>query len=250
MDNQHAFSLANLWQQTDAIGRGVTVLLIALSICSWYVIVTKMIQIARMRRLSRNAEVAFWDASNFGDALASLGSSRDNPYYAVAARAHDAAEHHATRHGALHDNIRLDDWLASSLRLSIDEAIARMSAGMSMLASIAGSAPFVGLFGTVWGVYHALIAMGGSGAQSIDKVAGPVGEALIMTALGLAVAIPAGFAYNAFVRANKAVAGRLNRFGFDLHSYFVTGARMAPAANPSASRDRAPLAVIAATGRA
>ncbi|WP_028312505.1 MotA/TolQ/ExbB proton channel family protein [Derxia gummosa] len=250
MDHSQAFSLASLWNQTDAVGKGVTVLLISLSISSWYVIVTKIVQIARMRALSRNAESSFWDASNFNDALASLGSARDNPYYAVAARTRDAAEHHSQRHGALHDSIRLDDWLASSLRLSIDEAIARMSGGMSMLASIAGSAPFVGLFGTVWGVYHALVAMGGSGAQTIDKVAGPVGEALIMTALGLAVAIPAGFAYNAFVRANKATAGRLNRFGFDLHSYFVTGARLAPTV-AAGNRERASLAVIpAAAGRA
>jgi len=245
MEPNRAFSFTSLWTQTDVIGKGVTCLLIFLSICSWYVIATKLIQIARMRRLSRNAETSFWDASNFTDALARLGSTRDNPYYAIAARTRDAAEHHETRHGALHDNIRLDDWLASSLRLSIDEAIGRMSSGMSMLASIAGSAPFVGLFGTVWGVYHALVAMGTTQQTSIDQIAGPVGEALIMTALGLAVAIPAGFAYNAFVRANKAVGGRLNRFGFDLHAYFVTGARMAPAA--PAPSGRAQLAVIPKT---
>jgi len=102
--------------------------------------------------------------------------------------------------------------------------------GMSILASVSSTAPFVGLFGTVWGIYHALVAIGLAGQASLDKVAGPVGEALIMTALGLAVAIPAALGYNALVRANKNIVSRLNRFGYDLHAYFLTGTRVGEAA--------------------
>ena len=106
---------------------------------------------------------------------------------------------------------------------------------MAVLASVGSTAPFVGLFGTVWGIYHALVAIGTSGQASIDKVAGPVGEALIMTALGLAVAIPATFGYNALVRGNKTVIAKLNKFGFDLHALFVTGSRANDTNTPGAS---------------
>ena len=105
-----------------------------------------------------------------------------------------------------------------------------MQSGLAILASVGSTAPFIGLFGTVWGIYHALIAIGTSGQSTIDKVAGPIGEALIMTALGLAVAIPAVLGYNALVRGNKSILTRLNSFAHDLHAYFVTGARVSASA--------------------
>jgi biopolymer transport protein ExbB len=120
----------------------------------------------------------------------------------------------------------VSDWLTRSLRNSIDESTARLQSGLAVLASVGSTAPFVGLFGTVWGIYHALITISSAGQASIDKVAGPIGEALIMTALGLAVAIPAVLGYNALVRGNKSVLMKLNRFAHDLHAYFVTGARV------------------------
>ena len=126
----------------------------------------------------------------------------------------------------LHDALDLSEWVTRSLRNSIDDIAAKMQAGLAVLASVGSTAPFVGLFGTVWGIYHALLAIGLNGQASIDKVAGPVGESLIMTALGLAVAIPAVLGYNALVRGNKSVSGKLNRFAHDLHAYFVTGARV------------------------
>jgi biopolymer transport protein ExbB len=120
----------------------------------------------------------------------------------------------------------VSEWLTRSLRNSIDESTARLQSGLAVLASVGSTAPFVGLFGTVWGIYHALLAISVAGQATIDKVAGPIGEALIMTALGLAVAIPAVLGYNALVRGNKGVLGKLNRFAHDLHAYFLTGARV------------------------
>jgi biopolymer transport protein ExbB len=122
----------------------------------------------------------------------------------------------------------ISDWITRSLKSAIDEAVARMQSGLAVLASVGSTAPFVGLFGTVWGIYHALINIGASGVPTIDKVAGPVGEALIMTAFGLAVAIPAVLGYNALSRGNKGVISKLNRFAHDLHAYFITGARVRP----------------------
>jgi biopolymer transport protein ExbB len=126
----------------------------------------------------------------------------------------------------LHDSLDVSDWVTRCLRNCIDEFTARLQSGLAILASVGSTAPFIGLFGTVWGIYHALVAIGASGQSTIDKVAGPIGEALIMTALGLAVAIPAVLGYNALVRGNKTILGSLNSFAHDLHAYFVTGARV------------------------
>ena len=126
----------------------------------------------------------------------------------------------------MHDTLDLSDWTTRTLRNGVDEATARMQAGLAVLASVGSTAPFIGLFGTVWGIYHALMSISAAGQATIDRVAGPIGEALIMTALGLAVAIPAVLGYNALVRGNKAVLNQLNRFAHDLHAYFVTGARV------------------------
>ena len=126
----------------------------------------------------------------------------------------------------MHDSFNVSDWVTRTLRNTLDEFTARLQSGLAILASVGSTAPFVGLFGTVWGIYHALLAIGDAGQASIDKVAGPIGESLIMTALGLAVAIPAVLGYNALVRGNKGVLHKLNRFAHDLHAYFVTGARV------------------------
>src|SRR5690606_23059608 len=155
----------------------------------------------------------------------------NNPFATLAHASESAVRHHNAHKGHLHDQLTLSDWVTLSLRQAIDEINGKLSSGMAVLASVSSSAPFVGLFGTVWGIYHALVAIGISGQAGIEKVAGPVGEALIMTALGLAVAIPAAFGYNALVRSNKAVMAKLNKFGFDLHALAVTGAR-SEAASP------------------
>ncbi|BBJ24494.1 MotA/TolQ/ExbB proton channel family protein [Candidatus Nitrotoga sp. AM1P] len=217
------YGLESLWIQGDLITKGVTAILVVMSIASWYVIVTKALQLLSYRRASHAAGHAFWDTTNLTEGVATLGTN--NPFSDIAHAGVTAMRHHAAHKGHLHDQLLLTDWVTLSLRQAIDETSGKLQAGMAVLASVGSTAPFVGLLGTVWGIYHALVSIGTSGQASIDKVAGPVGEALIMTALGLAVAIPATFGYNALVRSNKSTIAKLNKFGFDLHALFITGAR-------------------------
>ncbi|WDZ96873.1 MotA/TolQ/ExbB proton channel family protein [Herbaspirillum sp. WKF16] len=219
------YGLESLWAQGDFVTKGVAVLLLAMSIASWYVIITKALQLLRFRKASDAAGHQFWDTTSLPEGVATLG--HENPFADVAKAGVTAMSHHTAHKGHLHDQLSVSDWVTLSLRQAIDEASGKLQAGMAVLASVGSTAPFVGLFGTVWGIYHALVSIGTTGQASIDKVAGPVGEALIMTALGLAVAIPATFGYNALVRGNKTTIAKLNKFGFDLHALFVTGSRSA-----------------------
>ena len=233
MDPQVASSgVAHFWAQGDAVTRVVALLLLAMSLTTWIVIALKALDLRVFQRQSRACE-DFWRSSDLAQALDKLGGDRSNPFRALALDGQEAAHHvlHADPHPApqLCDSLDLSDWVERALRNSIDDFTVRIQRGLPVLASIASTAPFVGLFGTVWGIYHALLGIGAAGQVSIDQVAGPVGEALIMTALGLVVAIPAVLGYNALVRGNKALVHRLNRFGHDLHAYFVTGARIGAA---------------------
>lgn len=236
------YGLESLWVQGDFVTKGVAFLLVSMSIASWYVIVTKALQLWRLRRAAHAAGHEFWDTTSLAEGVATLG--RGNPFADIAQAGVSAMRHHNAHKGHLHDQLSVSDWVTLSLRQAIDEASGKLQTGMAVLASVGSSAPFVGLFGTVWGIYHALVSIGTTGQASIDKVAGPVGEALIMTALGLAVAIPAGFGYNALVRGNKTVTAKLNKFGFDLHALFVTGARSSDKAGNDAAG--AKLAVVGA----
>jgi biopolymer transport protein ExbB len=226
------YGLETLWTQGDFVTKGVAFLLVTMSIASWYVIVTKALQLWRYGRAGTAAGHGFWDTTSVNEGLAALGT--DNPFADIAQAGVGAMRHHTAHKGHLHDQLSVSDWVTLSLRQAIDEASGKLQTGMAVLASVGSSAPFVGLFGTVWGIYHALVSIGTAGQASIDKVAGPVGEALIMTALGLAVAIPATFGYNALVRGNKTIIAKLNKFGFDLHALFVTGARAERADGDSA----------------
>jgi biopolymer transport protein ExbB len=223
MEVTNPYGLAHLWAEGDFVNKGVAVLLLLMSIASWYVIITKSLQLIRLRRAAAAAGRDFWDTTSLPEGVKTLGE--DNPFAELANAGIASMSHHTAHKGHLHDQLSVSDWITLSLRQKIDEAAGKMQTGMAVLASVGSTAPFVGLFGTVWGIYHALVAIGTSGNASIDKVAGPVGEALIMTALGLAVAIPATFGYNALVRGNKTTLAKLNKFGFDLHALFVTGAR-------------------------
>jgi len=218
------FGLAHLWNQGDIVTKAVALMLLGMSLASWMVIIIKALDLRRYTRQSRSIE-SFWHSADFADGLSKLGTDPANPFRALALEGREAAAHHNAQ-PQLHDSLGASEWLTRAMRNSIDESTARLQSGLAVLASVGSTAPFVGLFGTVWGIYHALLAIGTAGQATIDKVAGPVGEALIMTALGLAVAIPAVLGYNALVRGNKGVLFRLNRFAHDLHAYFVTGARV------------------------
>jgi len=218
------FGLVNLWSQGDLITRGVAVLLLVMSLATWMVIIVKALDLRKFALQSRATE-SFWHAADFADGLNKLGSDPANPFRALALEGREATAHHHAQ-TQLHHSLDVSEWLTRSLRNSIDESTARLQSGLAILASVGSTAPFIGLFGTVWGIYHALMSISAAGQATIDKVAGPIGEALIMTALGLAVAIPAVLGYNALVRGNKSVLNKLNRFSHDLHAYFVTGARV------------------------
>ena len=219
------FGLVNLWQQGDAITRSVVVLLLAMSLASWMVIAIKAKGVLRIKRLASRSE-RFWHSTDLAQGLANLGPMRDNPFRLLAEEGRDATAHHSNTRAQLHDTLDISDWITRCLHNAVDDALARLQSGLAVLASVGSTAPFVGLFGTVWGIYHALMGISASGQASIDKVSGPIGEALIMTALGLAVAIPAVLGYNALVRGNRLIAAKLSRFAHDLHAYFVTGARV------------------------
>lgn len=219
------FGLLNLWHQGDWVTRGVALLLLGMSLASWTVILLKAMDLVRYKKLARQAE-GFWHSVDFAEGLNRLGTEEDNPFRALAEEGREAVAHHSKTKAHLHDSLDISDWVTRCLRNTIDHATARLQSGLAILASVGSTAPFIGLFGTVWGIYHALMSIGVAGQATIDKVAGPIGEALIMTALGLAVAIPAVLGYNALVRGNKAVLGKLNGFAHELHAYFVTGARV------------------------
>lgn len=217
--------LITLWNQGDWVTKFVALLLLVMSLASWTVIVLKALDIFKFKSLGARTE-AFWHSADFTNGMQALGAQQDNPFVQLAQAGQEATTHHRNTQTQLHDTLDISDWISRSLRNSIDDSTARFQSGLAVLASVGSTAPFVGLFGTVWGIYHALMGIGAAGSATIDKVAGPIGEALIMTALGLAVAIPAVLGYNALVRGNKFIIARMNRFAHDLHAYFVTGARV------------------------
>lgn len=217
--------LLNLWNQGDWVIRAVALTLLTMSLASWVVIGLKAMDILKYKKLAAHAE-DFWHSEDLASGLARLGGDKDNPFRQLALAGREATAHHHNTKLQLHDSLDISDWISRSLRSSIDDSTARLQSGLAILASVGSTAPFVGLFGTVWGIYHALLGIGAAGQATIDMVAGPIGEALIMTALGLVVAVPAVLGYNALVRGNKSILIKLNRFAHDLHAYFVTGARV------------------------
>jgi len=247
METQQAIGFAGFLAQTDALGKAILAALLLMSLATWYLIVTKALRLWIERRMSAKFLDTFWNASSIPAVEKHIGEDHpEEPFSHLAWHAITALRHHQ-RHGAnkLDDAGSTAEFLTRAMRRVIDEDTARLESGLTVLASVGSTAPFVGLFGTVWGVYHALVSIGLSGQGTLDKVAGPVGEALIMTALGLAVAIPAVLAYNAFVRANRVVLAQLDSFAHDLYAVLVTGARMGEPATVAAVKP--PLA--AASGR-
>ncbi len=219
------FGIASVWAQGDFVTRAVAILLLLMSLASWTIIVLKTLDVLRYKKLATQAQ-DFWLSKDLDTGLASLGSDPGNPFRQMVEEGVQASTHHQNTEAQLQDALDRNEWVTRNLRQVVDDFTARLQSGLAVLASVGSTAPFVGLFGTVWGIYHALVAIGTTGQASIDKVAGPVGEALIMTAFGLAVAIPAVLGYNALVRGNKGILHKLGRFAHDLHAYLMTGARV------------------------
>ena len=222
------FGLANVWSQGDIVTKSVAVLLLLMSLASWMVIIIKTLDLIKYKKIAHSAK-AFWHSEDFDTGLARLGADPANPFRQLALEGREATLHHRDTKAQLQNALDMSDWVTRTLRNTLDEFTSKLQSGLAILASVGSTAPFVGLFGTGGGIYHALLSIGMAGQATIDKVAGPIGESLIMTALGLAVAIPAVLGYNALVRGNKGVMQKLNRFAHDLHAYFVTGARVGSA---------------------
>jgi biopolymer transport protein ExbB len=228
MDTTDSLGALGFWAQADAVGKSAALLLLAMSLASWYLILWKGWRTWRTRRNAERAMDAFWEGEELAESVAHMQlAAPESPFSETAAEGANAAAHHA-RHagGKIAATLTLSDFVTRAIRRAITRATARLESGLSVLASIGATAPFVGLFGTVWGIYHALIGIGFSGQATIDKVAGPVGEALIMTAFGIAVAVPAVLGYNFLTRANRVILAELDAFAHDLHAYLTTGAKL------------------------
>ncbi len=215
------YGLGPLWTNGTVVTRSTLVILVLMSLGSWFIILTKLWDQRGLRKSGKLVEKQFWTAPSLKDGVERLGKRDD--YRFIAESGLRAASHHE---GRLTDRIDLHEWITMALQRAVDAVNSKISGGLSFLASVGSVAPFVGLFGTVMGILNALIDIGIAGQASIDRVAGPVGEALIMTAIGLAVAVPAVLGYNWLLRRNKVIQDNVRNFASDLHAYLVSGARV------------------------
>ena len=219
------YGLGALIANGDIVARSILLILLIMSLLTWFIMITKFFDQRRQRKQGIEAEREFWTSTSLTEALSKLKGT-SNPFRALAETGKQAFEYHETNKTRLSGAINTSDWITESLQRTADTVSSRMQSGLPVLASVGATAPFVGLLGTVIGIYHALIAIGVAGQASIDKVAGPVGEALIMTAIGLAVAVPAVLGYNILLRRNKGVQERVSHFTHELHAYLISGAKM------------------------
>src|ERR1700754_3299152 len=226
MENQatatvdNPYGLQALWQGGDLVSRSVLILLLIMSLSSWYVMLTKLWDQRKLKQSARVVEKQFWTAPSLKDGVERLKKGDD--FRTIAADGLRAASHHD---GRLTDRIDLHEWITMSLQRAVDGVNSKLQSGLGLLATVGSVAPFVGLFGTVWGILNALVGIGIAGQASIDKVAGPVGEALFMTALGLADAVPAVLCYNLLVRRNKVLSEKFRSFASDLPTYLLSSKR-------------------------
>ncbi|HRA57071.1 MAG TPA: MotA/TolQ/ExbB proton channel family protein [Thermomonas sp.] len=218
----------HLIQGFDAVGWVVFITLSVMSVMSWYWIIINFIKNMRLRGRAERVVSTFWETSNAQDAIRFMEEQpKSEPFSKIALDAAQAAAHHQRHDGSrLAESLNRSEFVDRALRQAVTRESLGLEDGLTVLATVGSAAPFVGLLGTVWGIYHALIKIGSSGDASISAVAGPVGEALIMTAIGLFAAIPALLAYNAFVRFNRITNNQFDTFAHDLHDFFATGARV------------------------
>jgi len=212
------YGLEALWKTSDFVARFVLILLVIMSVGTWYILIVKLLEQIKMNRHAKTVDAKFWAAKTVSEGVNAL---EKNSAYRFIAESGVAA---TSDHGGLKSHIPMTDWIPMSITAAVDRVHAATQKGLAFLATVGSTSPFVGLFGTVWGIYHALTAIGISGQASIDKVAGPVGEALIMTAIGLAVAIPAVLAYNWLARRNKAIMDEVREFSDELNAVIVGSA--------------------------
>lgn len=215
------YGIESLWKTSDGVAKTVLLLLLVMSISSWYVLIVKLLEQAKVGRQAKVAAEQFWTAGSVEQGCAKL--DKNSPFRFIA----EAGLQATKKHNGLMGHVDLNDWIAMSVGRAVERIQSSMQSGLSVLATVGSISPFVGLFGTVWGIYHALTAIGISGQASIDKVAGPVGEALIMTAIGLAVAVPAVLAYNWLVGRNKNAMSDVRAFGADLHAVILGSVKKA-----------------------
>ena len=218
------------------VQKSILAILLIMSLLTWFIMITKFFDQRRQRKQAMEAEKEFWNSSSLTDAIGKLKGG-SNPFRALAETGKQAYEYHEVNKTRLSAAIGTSEWITESLQRTADVIVSRMQSGLPVLASVGATAPFVGLLGTVIGIYNALIAIGVAGQASIDKVAGPVGEALIMTAIGLAVAVPAVLGYNILLRRNKGVQERVSHFTHELHAYLIAGTKM------GLGMDKAPVSV-------
>jgi biopolymer transport protein ExbB len=216
---ENPYGLSALWAQGDVVAKATLLILVIMSMGSWYVIFTKLAEQNRVMRYAKTAQENFWNAGDVRQGADGL--EEDSPFRFIAEKGLESAG----KHTGLLGNINFNDWVTMSIQRAMNNVQSRMQDGLAVLATVGSTAPFVGLFGTVWGIYNALVKIGMSGQASIDKVAGPVGESLIMTAIGLAVAVPAVLGYNWLVRRNKVAMEEVHAFGADLHAVLLGSAQ-------------------------
>ncbi|MCX9157175.1 MotA/TolQ/ExbB proton channel family protein [Niveibacterium sp. 24ML] len=215
---ENPYGLSALWAQGDLVAKSTLVILVIMSMGTWYIAVVKLIEQGKLFKQAKEAQEKFWNAPSVEAGIKLL--NEDSAFRYIAEEGHKAAHHHGNTMTA---SVDLNSWIGMSLQRATDTIHGRLQGGLAFLATVGSTAPFVGLFGTVWGILHALTAIGIAGQASIDKVAGPVGEALIMTAIGLAVAVPAVLGYNWLVRRNKAAVDHVRHFSGELHMVLLGG---------------------------
>lgn len=217
---ENPYGIEALWAQGDFVSKTTLIILAIMSMGSWYIGIVKLLEQSRLLKEGKEARQKFWLAPTIEEGARKLGE--DSAFRYLAEEGIKSATHHE---GDMTESIDMSTWIGMSMQRAYDEISDRLQGGLAFLATVGSTAPFVGLFGTVWGIYHALTAIGISGQASIDKVAGPVGEALIMTAIGLAVAVPAVLAYNWLVRRNKTALGQVRHFSSELHMVLLAGGK-------------------------
>ncbi|HSB95170.1 MAG TPA: MotA/TolQ/ExbB proton channel family protein [Spongiibacteraceae bacterium] len=226
------YGLGALWEEGDMVAKGTLVLLLIMSAGTWFIIFTKLWEQQGIINQAKDSR-KLWEAASLAEGVQKL--NKNSVYRALVEDGLNAMKHHD---GRLTDKIDMQEWVTMTVQRGVESLNSQLQGGLAFLATTGSTGPFIGLFGTVWGIYHALVAIGIAGQASIDKVAGPVGEALIMTAIGLAVAVPAVLGYNFLVRRNKLAMEDIRAFAGDVHAYLLMGSRVADQGSAAATRSK------------